>query len=450
MGFTDKQLDMFIQLLDRGGYAPISRIIEGKTLGPFQEIAIVRHLLTNRNLISLDTGMGKTLTAIGNLNLTLKKGKKFIFASSKSVILNMVSYFNTMTRYKVLVVTGSEESEAKFININLDNYDGLLMSLESFTSKEINKVIYERTLTKEITHVILDESHKVTYEDAYFFRLMRAICRHIDNVLFLTATPLRVDLKQFIGQLNILDEEIFYNIRTIYNKFATYDSNGFVTGFKDYELFEEMCAHVYFSYTRSDAGIAGDYNCFPIKADLNDYQLTVMNNNKLTKSKKRILIKSCQSQTFEEMKKYLRQQKKLGNKGLIYANIREIKDFLYKELSKEFSTKILDGRVKSDIERKEIEKDFNDNKYDFLIINLTESLNLQCQYILFWELTSDFCQMIGRGERGLKGNDLDIGFCITNSTLEKNFFEEHVRNNCQLLEKFAGKDLTAIKVMRID
>lgn len=49
--------------------------------------------------------------------------------------------------------------------------------------------------------------------------------------------------------------------------------------------------------------------------------------------------------------------------------------------------------------------------------------------------------MIGRGERGLDGVDLDVLFIITDSVYEMRFFYANVYQRGILLEKLCGKDL---------
>ena len=92
-------------------------------------------------------------------------------------------------------------------------------------------------------------------------------------------------------------------------------------------------------------------------------------------------------------------------------------------------------------QKEKVHKQFLNNEFDVLITNITTGKDLPCDYVIFYELTFDYKQMIGRGERGLDGVDLDVLFIITDSVYEMRFFYANVYQRGILLEKLCGKDL---------
>ena len=54
--------------------------------------------------------------------------------------------------------------------------------------------------------------------------------------------------------------------------------------------------------------------------------------------------------------------------------------------------------------------------------------------------------MLGRGERGLKANDLFLTFIVVNDTEDVIIFYENVYNRAKLLGEVCGKDITEIEI----
>lgn len=121
--------------------------------------------------------------------------------------------------------------------------------------------------------------------------------------------------------------------------------------------------------------------------------------------------------------------------GLIYVLMHEfaIYDYLENdenidEVFREFcSSKDLDaakvrydlinGKTKS-VERVRIMQEFNDLKsMNLVITTVTTAIDLDCDYVYFYEFTSNLKQMIGQAYRGLGSKCLDLVFEITMGTI---------------------------------
>ena len=88
-----------------------------------------------------------------------------------------------------------------------------------------------------------------------------------------------------------------------------------------------------------------------------------------------------------------------------------------------------------------VHQQFLNKELDVLITNVTTGKDLPCDYIIFYELTFDYKQMLGRGERGLEGVALDVRFILTDTLAEMQFFYLNVYQRGLLLEKLCDKDL---------
>ena len=139
----------------------------------------------------------------------------------------------------------------------------------------------------------------------------------------------------------------------------------------------------------------------------------------------------------------IKKYKAEGKHGLIYANRNTIKKAVKAALETEdLVVDIMDGTHTATQKKKDVvQKKFLNRELDVLITNVTTGKDLPCDYIIFYELTFDYKQMIGRGERGLQGVDLDVHFILTDSTYEMRFFYTNVYQRGILLEQLCGKDL---------
>lgn len=140
--------------------------------------------------------------------------------------------------------------------------------------------------------------------------------------------------------------------------------------------------------------------------------------------------------------------KQQGKRGVIYANRNVLKRALQKILSDSgFTVEILDGSLTATQKKKDaVHKHFLDNELDVLITNITTGKDLPCDFIIFYELTFDYKQMVGRGERGLEGKNLDIYFILTDSLYEMRYFYANVYQRGLLLERLCGKDMPELHV----
>ena len=136
------------------------------------------------------------------------------------------------------------------------------------------------------------------------------------------------------------------------------------------------------------------------------------------------------------------------DKGLIYVNLGVVREFLFEELQKAgIRVACVYGKTTLK-ERKEIQKKFENGELDVIITSVTTSLDLECDYIIFYEFTVDVYQMIGRADRGLKNKRLDIFFIITAKTGEADYFLNNIYERSLLIRKVFRMEPNIVEKLR--
>lgn len=444
---TEAQIDLLVKMLDRGSVKQIETAVPGIVLSFFQALAVAWQLITKGTIVSLDTGLGKTYVAM--VLTALIRGTnpkdKFIFISTKDAVMNNYKKFKKNLPNLVCdFITGEASSIQRLHWLSKDAPDVLFLTQDAIRSEEVLLWLYDRK--EEYKHLMVDEIHTAIYEDAFVFQALRAIRSKMDSVLALTATPLRVSPKQFINTLHIIDEELVPNPTRMFNELAVYDDMGKLVGFDNVDEFRQIISSRYISYTRKELGLENVGGVGICTAPMTPYQEEVLCHESLTKAIARTQVRIAEDNPLlDKLMNALRFYRSEGKKGLIYANIGVIKDYLARRLREEgFKCFILDGRLDSMATKLDAQDRFNAGEFDCLIINITTSLDLQCDYIIFYELTSDFEQTIGRGQRGLTQQCVDVWFCVFLHKYDTDFFIKNVYKNGLLLKEFGGKEVREV------
>lgn len=443
---TVEQEDLLGELSRRGTATMLEGAVPGINLSFFQANTLAAQLITKGLVVSLDTGLGKTYVAMAYVWLTLQRNKneRFIFVSTKDAVVNNYNKFNrVLPGVKCEYVTGEKSSKDALSYLKNNKPDVLFLTQKAVIDREVLLWLYDNK--EYYRHLIVDEIHTAIYEESSVFQSLRGIRSKMDSILAMTATPLRVSPRQFINILHIVDEELIPNPNKLFNQFAVYDDNGKVTGFHDVEAFEEYIVGRYLSYTRKDLGYENTGSVGLCVGEISKSQQDLLNNEHITKIKRRNLARICDDNPMaDKLCGIVKTYSHKGKKGLIYANVGETKDYLNRKLRSEgIRCEILDGRVSKD-NRQLLQDLFNQDNLDCLIINITTSLDLNCDYIIFYELTSDFEQTLGRGQRGLTQREVDVWFCVFRHLLDYNFYLDNIYKNGLLLKEFGGKEVAEV------
>lgn len=437
---SETQYKLLGELINRGSLRSISKCVKNiEYLEDFQTLAIAYSIITKSCLLNIDTGLGKTLIASGIINIlrAMKPNLKWVYLCQCSNLKTTADKLERHLFSSNIVYCDSTEKRIvdTFYSRKAINADVIVLSYESITQPEVEGFLFKnRDLFQGI---ILDESQMLSNLASHTSRLISSIINSSAYRILLSATPLRINVEQVVNQIYMLDREMFsqVNMKSYLNQYKIW-SDGVAVGYKNLDQLQMELMPRMLSFSRTDLQMRGDYN--PIMHictsgldkdaqidDVIDYKNYAFGNTAI------------------KLLDILSEYKKQGKRGLIYANRNTMKKALRELLEKEgYSCAIMDGSNTVTQKAKDtVHQAFLAGEYDVLITNITTGKDLPCDFIIFYELTFDYKQMIGRGERGLSGVGLDVHFIITDTTYEMRFFYVNVYQRGILLEKLCAKDL---------
>lgn len=437
---TKGEIQQLSQLFSRRSFSLLRHCVNGiSELADFQAVSIAYAIITRACLLNIDTGLGKTLIAAGIINVlhTMKPHLKWVYICQCSNLGTTAAKLKTHLFEANLVFCDSTETQIlnTFFTRKAINADVLVLSYEAIVKPEVEGFLFKNRDVYQ--GIILDESQMLSNLASHTSRLISAIINAACYKILLSATPLRINAEQVVNQVYMVDRVMFSqcNMQTFLNYFRVW-SNGEIIGYKNLDDLKGILMPRMLSFSRSDLAMRGNYVPFAklcYSGLRNDASMQDVIASKVNPS-------GSLMKTLVELVLQYKQQNK---RGLIYANRNVLKTSIRDALlSAGITTDILDGYHTSTQHLKErVHKSFLNNNLDVLITNISTGKDLPCDYIVFYELSFDYKQMIGRGERGLTGTDLDVIFILTDSECEIKFFYKNVYQRCILLEQLCGKDM---------
>ncbi len=437
---SEEQRNLLADLFERGSLNTLQHVVNGiDYLDYFQTIAIGYAVIAQACLLNLDTGLGKTLISAGIVNTLrmIKPELKWVYLCQCS---NLKTTADKLSRHLLssdLIYCDSTEDAIlnNFCNDKAASADIIVLSYEAITQQAVESFLFKNR--DKFQGIFLDESQMLSNLASHTSRLISAIINSAEYKILLSATPLRVSVEQVINQIYMLDRKMFDGVvlSSFLNQYRIWD-NKEVIGYKNLDHLEYQLMSRMLSLSRTDLDARGEYTPYMhiCSSELDsEARITEVVDFKCNE------YGSTMHKLIELVKKYNAD----GKHGLIYANRNVIKSAIYTALTDaEIKVDIMDGTHTATQKKKDIvHHQFLNRELDVLITNITTGKDLPCDYIIFYELTFDYKQMIGRGERGLQGVDLDIHFILTDSVYEMRFFYTNVYQRGILLEQLCGKDL---------
>lgn len=443
---TEEQAELVCQLNDRQNCKLLEKSYKGATLGDFQNITLAFAAIVKKCLISLDTGLGKTYVATGLINMITR------MESKKGIWIMVVQCSNLATTFKKVqeglwglkaMYTSANTAEVlrSFRNKDWLEYDLIIVSYEAVANKEVSSWLYDNRT--DFIGIIIDESHMIGNGTSATYLILRAMAQFFSYAYLLTATPIRVNPAQIAFQVFMICPEMFETtVKKYMKQFEIRDSDRKIIGWQDLEYLKQDLSCRYIGATRKDLGLKGEHRIRLMLVETNGKYKGVKKMETFSVIKGEIggpAMVMFMQLVLDKMAR--------GEKGIAYVNLNANKDALADYLFEAgIHVGILDGSHTNTDEKKNIvHQAFLKGEYDILLTNITTGKDLQCNYVCFYELTFDFQQFLGRGERGLKGNDLDIIFFIADETEEVSYFYQNMLQYALMLEEISSKDVEDIK-----
>lgn len=443
---TVPQAYLVCDIEERGSCKSLKYAVKNKELADFQTTALAFATSIERCLISLDTGLGKTLVATGIINVLQEqydgKFKWIIVVQNNNLLSTFKKIKDGIWNQKACVLDAVTASiEKLFARVDMLKYDIFIISYEAICNPIFNKFLYDNI--EKFDGIIVDESHTIGNMASVGSKMVREVMQHMRFRYMLTATPMMVNPAQVINQIYMIDPDMFSDVDLKqYKRQFEVRENGRVTGFKDLDDLQEDIAWRYLGATRKDLGVKGNHTVRVIMPDPKPEYL------ELKKMDTFLGIKADYAgPAMQAFMQLVLDKKARGEIGVAYVNLNKTKVNVAKYFEEAgIRVGILDGMTTNTNEKKEkVHQAFLNGEYDILLTNITTGRDLQCNYLVFYELTYDFQQYLGRGERGLQGNDLDIIFFIVKDTEEVTYFHDNMLERAEMLELIGQKDVDTLK-----
>lgn len=411
---------ILLDIINRPNYMPIQNILKtNTTLSPSQAIDVVRMLYLKKGCISHATGMGKTIMACAYMTALRNKYPdcKFLMFARNDQLLETPEKIYLHSGIKILSMSGDEENfTSRWASNIYKSYDGVMLSVSTLNDPAFMTLLLMRR--KEFKALILDEIHSYcNFEESTNGQMIHSITKHFEYVLGLTATPITTKEKTLGDVMSTINRQDFDNPKE------------YVKNFKAECLYERASIVIREREENNHYGVL-----IPVTEMSHQIESP-------TKTEEVFKGRGAKNQ-IKELLKVIMEKKIDGKRGLIYVNLGRIFEFVSEELeAMGIRYQIINGTINANLaDRKEITRAFReDHAYDVILTNITTAIDIDCDYVVFYELTSDFDQTIGRTERGLKSKELPVYFVVTLQSEEVQIFKERVYIPSLKSQKLLGK-----------
>lgn len=185
-----------------------------KTTFPFLydfQIETIKKAVTNKHkgfLISLDAGLGKTITALCIMKLK-QANKVFIMcpASLKQQWKEeILKWFPKFINENITIIEGTKLKRENLYKIKSKYY---IIGYETFRNDIKNKHLQD--IIKD-SYLIMDECQKIKNSKSKIYKTFKRFNNEFKYKLFLTATPLSNKLFDFNNIINLIDNTLISNL----------------------------------------------------------------------------------------------------------------------------------------------------------------------------------------------------------------------------------------------
>ena len=405
-------MDFVKRISNMKSCTPFRNLLNGYVLEDFQCVDVLTALARKESIIGHDTGMGKTLIASAIMRALHNQNPlgKYLVVVKTNQFQQTPAKIRKATGMSVVAISSkSSDLENKMYNGSFINSDIVLIAAEVLNDVASCAVLLN--FRKRFRAVIVDELHEFTnFNDADRAFRLKSIMRHMEYKIGLTATPMTSELDQFTRALAMLDQETYGNYKDIKTKL--------VHGNLD---IEKEDTGIYIRRTRAGLGIANDYITHVHMTEPHQHQANAngINMFEITKGEG----------AYNQVAKLIEIINNEPGKGLVYIRHHKVRKFVEAELAKEgiaFTSinGLVTGKARGEIMRK-----FNEGGEGapkVVLTSVTTSLDLDCDFVIFYEFTVDAKQMIGRAERGLVPKTIHIHFIFVSYTNEVAYFRENI------------------------
>lgn len=403
------------ELRNRGSYLAMNSVFSAEEdifLEDFQTVDTISALQCKRYIIVYETGLGKTYIAGAIMRILSDKDKtcKHLMVCLNAQLEQTPNKVAKISGLRVKVFTAKQEDILALKYCSLDSFDVMIVTQEVLNNIDAMQYLY--TVKDNFKSIIVDEAHEFcNYYNSSSGELLRSVVNKFKYAFALTATPITTSSLQLAQLTHIFRRDL---IADAWGVSKMLDSG--------YPIIEDN-PDLFTVRTRQNVDAITNYKvkimiCKPMKhqKDIKGEQMfNILKGDGATRQVRYLIDVLKEHSTSNET-------------GLVYIRHHNVRDWVCKHLDNtgiryacvngEFNTI---GSYKK-VPRTVIYDKFRDGEIDVILTSVTHGIDLECDYIFFYEFFVDIKQMLGRGHRGLNPKDLLVYFLFTLDTGEIPYF----------------------------
>lgn len=418
------------QLKTMNSFQAIQYVLNDIELHDIQCIDIMKMVYMKRCMVVYDTGLGKTLLTAAFIKLLCNEDptRKFIMFVKKDQLIQTPAKLQKACGKTVLASSAEAKSLHELIDIDrIDTATVLMLTHTCLQNERIMDELFQ--FRDKFYGLIIDEAHELNnYNRTFSGGMLEAICGSFQCCIALTATPITTNALQLAKLAHIVDPKRYPD----YNRLKRNLVNG------NFDIAADPLFFI--SREGSDFGSVRDYSGFIEWVDPMPGQTRECGGAELMK-----LCKGEGSYNQANSLIHLIEQHK-NKRGLVYINQHAIREWVLPFLdAANIKYDCINGHTNG-TERETIMNKFNvDKSLDVVVTSVTTAVDLDCDYVIFYEFTPLLKQMIGRAHRGLGDKHLDIIFMLTKDSCEIDYFVNHVVEKSMLARDILHKNYSEIE-----
>lgn len=417
------------ELVNLKSFKALNKLLPSAVLADSQIVGVLKALYRKRAIIMYDVGMGKTYMASAYIKMLLNQDSntRFLFFMKKLQTQQTPKDIERLTGVAVKFLPDATKQTITALEYDseFENYRVLILTHDFLQSESGMQFLYKhKDLFKAI---IIDEAHNLNNNrSAQKSSMLKALCSRFEYRLALTATPIVTDVRQLTRLASTIDSDTYPDSERLARAMQA----------NRFSIEQDPCFFI--EKSRKDIGIHEEIigDVLWVEPQRNQRYTSGRQMHNLCKGP------GARNQA-EALVKFILANK--GTRGIVYVNEHKKREWLLPFLDEAgISYACLNGST-PDFERTEVQTTFNTtDDIQVILTSLTESLNLDCEWVLFYELTSNVQQTLGRAYRGLNDKKLYVYFMLTRDTDESQYFVNTVVKNAIKVRDNANKVYSAV------
>lgn len=409
-------------------FAAIENVLVNGKLIQYQAVDVLSMLYRKAAIVSYDTGMGKTFMAAAVIRMLLNRDKntKILMIIKKKQLLSTPEKIQKNAGVDVIATSADAKGvRENIISERFLNYPVLMITHNCLNNKIVMRKLFE--YKHLYSCIIIDEAHNLNNTvNASSASMLKGMCRAFEYRFALTATPITTDVRQSARLASLLDYKTYPDEA----KLAQRMLNG------SFSIKQDPLFFINRSY--ADFGIDLVIKGYPLFVQAQPNQLGASGQN---------LFSICKGVgAYNQANRVVSFiQEHPNERGLIYVNQHSVREWLLPFLERAgIKYGCINGKTSKSSDD-EIMMKFNElHQIDVVITSVTEAIDLDCDWVLFYEYTVNVAQMIGRATRGLHSKTLSVYFMITEDTDELAYFYNNIYKVSEVIRRVFDKSYSAV------